>query len=103
MARSSYDCESVNRPKTIAGVDWKIVVGVFFFFGYGAVLYRVPYLIIPPAILLVFLRGPGVKDPFFLRIYLRHRSQRDRYSPHYLTAPNQRFPRPRGFGRRNWF
>jgi hypothetical protein len=103
MVRQSYDCTAVNNPKTIAGVEWKIVVAVCAFFGYGAVLYRVPYLVIPPLILLAFLRGPGVKDPMFLRIYLRHRSQRDRYSPHYLCQPNVRSPRPRGFGRQNWF
>ncbi len=103
MPRASYDCTLVNNPKTIAGVEWKITLGVFLFFGWGAMLYHVPYLMIPPFILFMFLRGPGMKDPMFLRIYLRHRAQRDAYVPHYNTAPNVRFPRPAGFSRRNWF
>ena len=103
MIRQSYDCSLVNNPKTIAGLEWKLTIGIFAFFGYGAIFYRVPYLMIPPVILFVFLRGPGAKDPMFLRVYLRHRAQRDRYSPHYISAANVRFPRPPGFGRANFF
>jgi hypothetical protein len=103
MARQIYDCTLVNAPKTIAGIEWKIFVGVAFFFGYGALMFRVPYLLISPVVIFLFLRGPGAKDPMFLRIHLRHRAQRNVYSPHYLCAPNHRNPRPLNFSRSNWF
>lgn len=103
MIRESYDCTKVNNPKTIAGIEWKVVVGVSVFFGFATLMYRAPYLLVIPLIILAFLRGPGRKDPMFLRVYLRHRAQRDTYSPAYITQPNQRFPRPNGFGRYNWF
>lgn len=100
--RTTFDCAGVNQPKTIAGIEWRIVVALGIFFGLGSLMYRVPYLLIIPLVLLAFLRGPGLKDPLFLRIYLRHRAQRDFYSPAYITLLNQRAPRPNGFGRYHW-
>lgn len=101
--RGSYDCVAVNQPKTIAGIEWKLFVVVFAFFGFAAMVFHVLYLLITPILVLAFLRGPGKKDPLFLRIHLRHRAQRDVYSPAYVSKPNLRNPRPQGFGKTHWF
>jgi type IV secretory pathway TrbD component len=97
--RQSYDCRQVNNPKTIAGLEWKLVVATVFFFGMAVVLYRAPGVLVMPAIVFIFLRGPGKKDALFIRIYLRHRVQRTHYSPAYITAKNASSPRPVGFSR----
>lgn len=97
--RSSYDCTQVNNPKTIAGLEWKLVVAVMMFFGMAVVLYRAPGVLLMPALIIWFLRGPGKKDSMFIRIYLRHRVQRTHYSPAYITAKNMSAPRPIGFSR----
>lgn len=97
--RHSYDCVQINNPRTIAGLEWKLVMGIGMFFGMAVVLYRAPGILIMPFFILMFLRGPGKKDSQFIRIYLRHRVQRKSYSPTYITATNQSFPRPQGFNR----
>jgi len=101
--RTSYDCTQINFPRTIAGVEWRIVVIAVVFFGSAAAMYRLPGLLIAPAFILFFLRGPGKRDPEFLRIYRRHRAQRSMYSPAYVALRNDRAPRPDGFGRGDTF
>lgn len=105
MSRVVYDTRAVNTPRTIAGVEWRLVVAIFIFFGSAALMQRVPALMVAPAILLWVLSGPGRRDPAFLRIYLRHRAQRDRYSPAYNLPDKSHigWRRPVGFGRNNWF
>lgn len=97
--RESYNCVPINEPKTIAGLEWKLVVGIGAFFTMAVIMYRAPGLLIMPGLILLFLRGPGKKDSMFVRIYLRHRVQRHHYSPAYITAKNQSNPRPAGFSR----
>jgi type IV secretory pathway VirB3-like protein len=97
--RTTYNCVPVNAPKAIAGLEWKLVVGVCVFFGMAALMYRSPGVLMLPAVFLIFLRGPARKDSMFIRIYLRHRVQRQLYSPAYITAKNQTYVRPVGFNR----
>lgn len=97
--RGSIDCSSLNRPRLIAGIDYKIVVGVLMFFGYAAAEYRSPGVMAIPLLFLLFIRGPAKKDPAMLKVYLRHRAQAERYSPAYITAKNYHAPRPDGFNR----
>ena len=97
--RPSLDCSTLNEPRVIAGVEWKLVVLVMFFFGMAALMFHIPGVMVIPFVMLVFLRGPGKNDSAFLRVYLRHRAQRARYSPAYITEKNQSNPRPTGFHR----
>lgn len=97
--RVTYDMSRVNIPRTIAGIEWKLVVAVVMFFGLGAMMFRAPVMLVAPAIILMFLRGPGKRDPDFLKIYKRHAAQRDFYSPAQICAVNLRSPRPSGFSR----
>ncbi len=97
--RVVYDVSRVNIPRTIAGIEWKLVVAVSLFFGMAAVMYKAPAILIAPVIILMFLRGPGSRDPDFLKIYRRHSVQRDFYSPAQYCAVNLRAPRPAGFSR----
>lgn len=97
--RPSLDCSKLNEPRQIAGLDFKLVVAVVLFFGYAAAMFKVPAVLIPPLLFLVFLRGPAKKDPAMIPIYLRHRTQRTKYAPAYVTAPNIHAPRPAGFNR----
>lgn len=97
--RPSLDCSKLNEPRQIAGIDFKIVVAVLIFFGYAALMFRVPSVMVLPILFLIFLRGPAKKDPALLPVHLRHRQQRARYSPGYITAPNHHAPRPQGFNR----
>lgn len=97
--RKSFDCSPVNDPKTIAGIEWKLVVIIFAFFTAAAVMEKAYGLVIVPFLILIFLRGPGKKDSAFIQIYRRHRVQRERYSPAYITAKNFINPRPIGFSR----
>ncbi len=101
--RTSYDCTPINFPRTIAGVEWRIVVIVMVFFGSAAAMYSLPGLLIAPALIILLLRGPGKRDPEFLRVYRRHRAQREAYSPAYVALRNDRNPRPHGFGRSETF
>lgn len=97
--RPSLDCSRLNEPRQIAGLDFKLVVAVMAFFGLAAVMYRTPFVMVIPIAFLAFLRGPGKKDSAFIAIHLRHRTQRRRYSPAYITTKNQLTPRPPGFNR----
>jgi hypothetical protein len=103
MARRVFNCTAVNKPKTVAGLEWRLVMAVSVFFGMAALMQRAPALLVAPVFILTFLSGPGRRDPLFLRIYIKHRGQRDFYTPAYGALSNQRTPRPIGFGRTNWF
>lgn len=97
--RPSLDCSKLNEPRLIAGVDYKIVVAVTLFFGFAAMMFHAWLVLLIPAIVVLFLRGPAKHDPAMLKVHLRHRTQRDVYSPAYVTAHNQHAPRPEGFSR----
>lgn len=97
--RVVYDVSVVNIPRTIAGIEWKLVVAVSAFFGFAALMFKAPAMLVAPALILWFLRGPGKRDPDFLKVYRRHAAQRDFYSPAQLCAVNLRTPRPVGFSR----
>jgi hypothetical protein len=101
--RVVYDTTLVNIPRTIAGLPWKIFVGIYFIFGFVAATYRLPEVLVPPLLLHFFLSGPGKRDPEFLSVHIKHRSQRERYSPAYVALPNDRLPRPDGFNRDDAF
>lgn len=101
--RTTYNCQLVNEPKTIFGIEWKLVIVVGAFFTFAAIVFKVLYILIAPVAIVAFLRGPGRKDSMFLRVHIRHRNQRDRYTPAYVALPNLRTPRPMGFGKTNWF
>lgn len=97
--RVVYDVSKFNIPRTIAGIEWKLVVGVSMFFVLAAVMFRAPAVLVAPVAIILFLRGPGMRDPDFLQVYKRHSMQRDRYSPAQLCQVNYRSPRPQGFSR----
>jgi type IV secretory pathway TrbD component len=97
--RTVYDVSKINIPRTIAGIEWKLVVAVSIFFGMGALMFKAPLMLLGPVLLVLFLRWPGQRDPDFLKIYRRHAVQRDLYSPAYICAVNLRTPRPSGFSR----
>lgn len=97
--RESLDCSKLNEPRQIAGLDFKLVGAVAIFFGYAAAMFKVPGVLIPPLIFLIFLSGPARKDQAMIPIYLRHRTQRKRYSPGYIASNNFHAPRPEGFNR----
>lgn len=97
--RVVYNASRFNLPRTIAGIEWKLVVGVALFFGLAAVMFKAPAVLIAPVVILWFLHGPGKRDPDFLKIYRRHSVQRNYYSPAQICAVNLRSPRPAGFSR----
>lgn len=97
--RVTYNAAKFNLPRTIAGIEWKLVAAVSMFFGFAALMFKAPYILIAPVIILWFLRGPGLRDPYFLQIYKRHSAQRDIYSPAQICQVNLRTPRPNGFSR----
>lgn len=97
--RLTYNPSRFNLPRTIAGIEWKVVVGVGVFFGMAALMFKAPFILVAPVLILWFLRGPGLRDPDFLQIYKRHSAQRDVYSPAQLAQVNLRTPRPNGFSR----
>lgn len=97
--RQSLDCAKLNEPRQIAGLDFKLVVAVMAFFGMAALMYRAPLVLVLPITFLAFLRGPGKKDSAFIAVHLRHRAQKQRYSPAYIAKKNQSNPRPVGFNR----
>lgn len=97
--RVVYNAALFNIPRTIAGIEWKVVVGIGMFFGLAAIMFKAPAILVAPVLILWFLRGPGKRDPDFLQIYKRHSAQRDHYSPAQICAVNLRFPRPTGFSR----
>lgn len=97
--RVVYDVSRVNLPRTIAGIEWKPVVAVTLFFGFAALMFKAPAMLIAPVLIIWFLRGPGKRDPDFLKVYRRHAAQRNFYSPAQICAVNLRTPRPAGFSR----
>lgn len=97
--RPSLDCSKLNEPRNIAGVDYKIVVAVVMFFGFAAMMFRAWLLLLIPVLIIAFIRGPAKKDPALVPVHLRHRTQRGKYSPGYVTAKNMHAPRPEGFNR----
>lgn len=97
--RVTYSADKFNIPRTIAGIEWKVVVGVSIFFGATALMFKVPVVLVAPALILWFLHGPGKRDHDFLKVYKRHSVQRDFYSPAQVCAVNLRSPRPAGFSR----
>lgn len=99
MEREVYNVETINKPRTIAGVEWKAVMAMGMFFAFTAIMFKAPAALLGPVILMMFLRGPGLKDPEFLNVYRKHSHQRDFYSPAYLTKKNVTYLRPNGFNR----
>ncbi len=99
MARTVYNVSLVNIPRTIAGIEWKLVASACMFFGLAALMFRAPAVLVAPAGIVLFLRGPGMRDHEFLNIYRKHSRQRNFYSPAYQTAVNYKLARPSGFSR----
>lgn len=97
--RVVLDCSRLNEPRTIAGIDYKLVVAILMFFGFAGMLFHAITILFLPFLLILFLRGPAKRDQAFVQIHLRHRQQKLRYSPGYVTAPNNSSPRPHGFNR----
>ncbi len=97
--RIVYNASRFNLPRTIAGIEWKLVVGIALFFGLAALMFKAPAALVAPVVIIWFLHGPGKRDPDFLKIYRRHSVQRDYYSPAQICAVNLRSPRPSGFSR----
>lgn len=97
--RIVYNASRFNLPRTIAGIEWKLVVGIALFFGLAALMFKAPAVLVAPVVILWFLHGPGKRDPDFLKVYRRHSVQRDYYSPAQFCAVNLRSPRPSGFSR----
>lgn len=97
--RVTYNAVKFNLPRTIAGIEWKLVAAVSMFFGFAALMFKAPFILIAPVIILWFLHGPGKRDHDFLKIYRRHSVQRDLYSPAQVCRVNLRTPRPSGFSR----
>lgn len=97
--RNSVDASIVNRPRLIAGMDWQLAVGVCIFFAMAVVITRNWAIAGIGVLLMMFLSGAGRRDPLFLQVYNRHRSQALRYSPAPIVkAPNVN-RRPIGYGR----
>lgn len=97
--RVVYDASRFNLPRAIAGIEWKLVVAVSMFFGFAALMFKAPFVLVAPVIILWFLHGPGKRDHDFLKVYRRHSVQRDIYSPAQMCSVNLRSPRPAGFSR----
>lgn len=97
--RITYNASKFNLPRTIAGIEWKLVAALCMFFGFSALMFKAPFILVAPVIILWFLHGPGKRDHDFLQIYKRHSVQRDVYSPAQFCQVNLRTPRPRGFSR----
>jgi type IV secretory pathway TrbD component len=97
--RSSFDCKSINTPKTIGGFPWELIAAISFFFMMAAATERSLSVLIFPVVLIGVMRGAAKRDARFFDIYRRHRVQRRRYSPAYITIKNQSNPRPVGFTR----
>jgi precorrin-4 methylase len=97
--RQVYNSQAVNVSATIAGIEYKIVIGVTIFFSAAALMEHLPSILLAPAIILWFLHGSSKRDGDFLKVYKRHASQKEIYSPAYITKPNLRTPRPIGFSR----
>ena len=97
--RITYNASKFNLPRTIAGIEWKLVAALSLFFGFTALMFKAPFILVAPVLILWFLRGPGMRDPDFLQVYKRHSVQRDVYSPAQLCRVNLRSPRPSGFSR----
>ena len=97
--RTVYAVDRVNIPRTISGIEWELVAGLGGFFGMAALMFKEPTILVAPVIILLFLSGPGRRDPDFLKVFRRHSAQRDFYSPAYICAVNLRTPRPLGFSR----
>lgn len=97
--RQVYNSQAVNVSNTIAGIEYKIVVGVTVFFVAAALMEHLPSILIVPAVILWFLHGSSKRDSEFLNIYKRHASQKEMYSPAYIAKQNLRTPRPLGFSR----
>ncbi len=100
--RHSVDASIVNRPRLIGGMPWQAAVGSVAFFFYTAAQVRNWYLLIFAVLVLLFLSGAGRRDPLFLKVYLKHRLQAERYSPTPVSCPAQRQRRPLGYGRYDW-
>lgn len=98
--RVSLDCSKLNRPRQIAGIDFKVVVGILAIFGNAAMLYKTPSVMVVPLVILWLIHGPAKRDPALVAIHMRHRQQHDYYSPTYTVGPkNLHAARPVGFNR----
>ena len=89
----------VNTPRAIAGIEWRIVVAICMFFGFAAIMFRAPAVLVAPAGIILFLRGPALRDYEFLNIYKKHSMQKNTYSPAYISKINYKNSRPQGFSR----
>ena len=99
--RESADATKVNRPRLIAGLEWKLAVVLVVFFGFAALTTRNLYIGALGVAVLLFLAGAGRRDPLFLRVYLRHAKQASRYSPAPVVCRPLRNTRPVGYGWRD--
>lgn len=99
--RNSVDAELVNRRRTLAGIEWRLAVVLLIFFGYAAVATRNPTIAVLGLLLFLFLSGASRRDDLFLKIYLRHTKQADRYSPAPVVTQPMRNRRPVGYGWRD--
>ncbi|HEX7325391.1 MAG TPA: VirB3 family type IV secretion system protein [Rhodanobacteraceae bacterium] len=98
--RASLDCSGLSRPRQIAGIDFKLVMMTMVSFGFAAISYKTPSLMVLPIGLLWLIHGPAKRDPAFIKVYMKHRVQHDHYAPTYVVRPiNFRSPRPAGFNR----
>jgi type IV secretory pathway VirB3-like protein len=79
--RNSIDAEKVNRPRLVAGIEWKLAVMIVMTCGMLAMQTRSFGPLIVALLLMVFLSGASRNDPMAVRAYLAHSKQRERYSP----------------------
>lgn len=99
--RNSIDAESVNRRRTLAGIEWRLAVVLLIFFGYASLTTRNPMVAILGFLLFLFFSGASRRDDLFLQIYIRHTKQADRYSPAPVVSSPMRNRRPIGYGWRD--
>jgi len=97
--------QALNRPKTIKGVDYQIVISLLLI-GVGLGLFSTAFLWFLfgyPVLIIVFiiLKEANKKEPLLLNIYKRYMRQGDVYEPWPVLNPKRGF-RPIGFGQTKW-
>ncbi len=97
--------KSLNRPKTIKGVEYMLVVALVMFsasFGLLATLSLWFLLgIFLNFMIFMVLRNSTMKEPMLFKIYKRYMWQADSYEPWPDIKP-KRNVRPLGFGQSKW-